>query len=331
MRVLIAEDSAVARIMLKRALTTLGHDCMIAEDGTAAWELFVRHGADVVISDWMMPGMDGDELCRRVRERSAGSYAYFILLTSLDDQGHVLEGMEAGADDYLKKPFDVDDLKATLIAATRVTGLHERLRAQQDEMEKLNRRLFEESRRDPLTGLGNRNALREGLAQQRDRSEHYGHDYSLVLCDVDKFKAYNDTVGHLGGDDVLGALAGVLTGELRGGDSVYRYGGEEMLVVLPEHSLDSAARVAERLRAAVEGLAIPHVAGGRGVVTISAGVAHLEQSDDADPEAVLKRADQALYSAKARGRNRVEIASPSSPPALALDQRRSAGHRGGIA
>src|ERR1700733_11415965 len=139
MRVLIAEDSAVARLVLEQAVSGLGHECIVAEDGAAAWERFLRDGADVVISDWMMPGMDGDELCRRVRRRPGASYAYFILLTSLDSPGNVLEGMEAGADDYLKKPFELNDLRAKFIAAARVTELHERLRAQQGEMEELNR------------------------------------------------------------------------------------------------------------------------------------------------------------------------------------------------
>jgi two-component system cell cycle response regulator len=312
MRVLIAEDSPVARIMLERAVSALGHECILATDGSQAWDLFTRHGADVVISDWMMPGMDGDVLCRRVRESSASSYTYFILLTSLEDQDHVLEGMEAGADDYLKKPFELDDLKARLIAARRVTSLHDRLRAQQGEMEDLNRRLFQESRHDPLTGLGNRTALREQLAELNGRAARDQGAYSVVLCDVDRFKAYNDTVGHLAGDEVLRAVAGAFASERRSGDGVYRYGGEEVLVLLPDQSLDCAAVVAERLRATVEALAIPHAACGPGaVVTVSLGVAHLEQSDDGDAEAIVKRADLALYRAKDLGRNRVEIGRPA--------------------
>jgi two-component system, cell cycle response regulator len=245
MRVLIAEDSVTARVLLERAVVKLGHECVVAEDGNAAWELFEQHGADVVISDWMMPGMDGEELCRKVRQSSARSYSYFILLTSLEDAGHVVRGMEAGADDYLKKPFDLDDLTATLIAATRVTKLHERLHAQQAELEVLNRRLFTESRHDPLTGLGNRLALHEEIALLNARASRYGHTYCIALYDVDYFKSFNDTAGHLAGDRVLREVAAELAAKCRGGDAVYRFGGEEFLSVLPEQTLELAGLAAE--------------------------------------------------------------------------------------
>lgn len=311
MKVLIAEDSAVARAMLERTLRSLGHECIVAEDGESAWERFLRCGPDVLISDWMMPGMDGDELCRRVREHAGGSYTYFILLTSLEAQAHVVRGMEAGADDYLKKPFDTDDLNARLIAAARVTALYERLKAQQTQLEELNRRLFEESRQDPLTRVGNRIALREQLEQMSGRTTRYGHDYCVALYDVDKFKSFNDTQGHLAGDQVLRAVAGTLAGGRRAGDAVYRYGGEEFLVVLPEQSLETAIAAAERMREHVAALGIPHpVCGAGAVVTVSAGVARLEQSDAGNFEALLKRADVALYSAKELGGNRVNISRP---------------------
>jgi diguanylate cyclase (GGDEF)-like protein len=305
--------------MLERALTSLGHDCLVAEDGIVAWELFVTHGADVVISDWMMPGLDGDELCRRVREGSGGSYAYFILLTSLEEHRHVIAGMEAGADDYLKKPFVVEDLQARLIAAARVTELHERLAVQQGELEELNRRLFDESRHDPLTRVGNRMALHEQLAQLGSRAARSGQTYSLALYDVDCFKAYNDSCGHLEGDRVLKAVAASLAEHCRGEDVVYRYGGEELLVLFPEQPLEGAAVAAERLRSGVEALAIPHHARGQGaVVTVSGGLAELHESDGGDFEAILKRADDALYVAKELGRNRVESGlapgSSATPP-----------------
>src|ERR1700722_1871469 len=247
MKVLIGGDSATARAMLRGAIVDLGHECIVANDGAAAWELFAQAGADVIISDWMMPGLDGDELCRRVRTVSAASYTYFILLSSLDDAGHVLRGMEAGADDYLKKPFDGDELKAKLISAARVTELHASLHAQQEELERLNLRLFEESRHDPLTRLGNRIALREQLAQLAARADRYGHAYAVALFDLDCFKAFNDSCGHVAGDRVLGAVASAIADESRDGDGAYRYGGEELLVVLPEQTLQSARLAAERV------------------------------------------------------------------------------------
>jgi two-component system, cell cycle response regulator len=301
MKVLIAEDSATARAVLERALVQLGHTCVVAEDGNAAWELFLRSQPEVVISDWMMPGIDGDELCRRVRDHPGPSYTYFILLTALDAHDHLLLGMEAGADDFLKKPFDAGDLHARLIAAARVTVLYERLNAQQGELEALNERLFGESRHDPLTAVGNRIALNEHLAGLSASGTRYGTDYCVVLYDVDKFKVFNDTQGHLTGDRVLKAVAGALADGCRDGDSIYRYGGEEFLVVLPKHSVASATIVAERLRTAIVALGI----GPDRLVTVSAGVSRLEESDRGDFERVLSRADLALYRAKELGRNRV--------------------------
>jgi two-component system cell cycle response regulator len=315
MKVLIAEDSAVARVMLETTLSSLGYEWITARDGDSAWELFLRYAPDVVISDWLMPGLDGDELCRRVREHQDGSYTYFILLTSLTAQAHVVRGMEAGADDYLHKPVDSDDLHSRLIAAERVNALHERLRAQQTELEALNRTLFEESRHDPLTRVGNRIALREHLTQLSGTAERHRHDYCIALYDVDKFKVFNDSQGHLAGDRVLCAIADALGSRGRSGDAVYRYGGEEFVVVLPGQTLENAASVAERIRQAVLSLAIPHPACGAGaLVTVSGGVARLEQSDAGDFEAVLKRADAALYRAKNFGRNRVDTSDPEPIP-----------------
>jgi diguanylate cyclase (GGDEF)-like protein len=316
MKVLIADDSAVARAMVEMTLSSLGHECRTAEDGNAAWEQFLAWQPDVVVSDWMMPGMDGPELCRRIRERPA-PYTYFILLTSLEAQAHVVRGMEAGADDYLRKPFDTDDLSARLIAATRVTALYERLNAQQAELEALNQRLFHESRHDPLTGVGNRIALDEQLVQLGGRAERYGHDYCVALCDVDNFKRFNDSQGHQAGDEGLRAVAGALAARCRVGDAVYRFGGEEFLLVLPEQSLESGATATERIREDVAALAIPHPACGAGaVLTMSAGVARLEPSDHGDFEAVLKRADAALYCAKDLGRNCVAFDARRAVPAL---------------
>ena len=309
MKILVAEDDAVSRTILRRAVEVLGHECLVAEDGRAAWEAFrAEPWVDVIISDWMMPDVDGLELCRMVREEERGApgraYTYFIFLTALGDREHLLRGLEAGADDYLSKPLDRDELGMRLISADRVTELHRKLAYQNDELEKLNRMLFDQSREDPLTSLGNRLRLREDLEVLQGRAERYGHDYAAVLCDVDFFKAYNDRYGHLAGDDVLQRVAGAISDGLRGGDVAYRYGGEEFLVVLPEQSIEAATAIADRLRRSVEGLGVPHEAGTRaGVVTISAGVAAFPGTESADD--LLKEADAALYEAKEAGRNTV--------------------------
>src|SRR5215207_6678342 len=254
MKILIADDSPTPRLMLQRELEGLGHECIVACDGTEAWELFQGSGVDVVISDWMMPGMDGDELCRRVRADTRAPYAYFILHTSLEDLKHVVQGMQAGADDYLTKPFQRDQLATRLIAADRLTVLHRQLASQQTELERLNQMLFEDSRHDRLTGLGNRRRLDEDLERLADQVRRYDHALSVVLFDVDRFKQYNDSAGHAAGDEVLRRVAATLAEQCRSADAAYRYGGEELLVAFPEQNLQHASIAAERMRCAIEAL-----------------------------------------------------------------------------
>jgi diguanylate cyclase (GGDEF)-like protein len=290
MDVLIADDDAGTRLLVSAAVEQLGHRCSVAEDGTEAWQRFQEELPDVVITDWQMPGMDGTELAQAIRSHSGSPYAYVVVLTGAADETAARLTMEAGADDLLLKPLDVAQLERKLIAAARVTALH--------------RRLHDDARQDALTGLGNRLRLAEDLEVLCGRVGRYGHVYSVALLDIDNFKGYNDGSGHLAGDDVLRAVARALNQQIRSGDALYRYGGEEFLSLLPEQSIESAAIAAERLRSAVEALAIPHPAGG--VVTVSAGVAALTDPD-CRPEELFELADQALYRAKEGGRNRVEL------------------------
>lgn len=309
MRVLIAEDDAVSRMILQRAVEKFGHECLMAEDGERAWDIYNQTpGVDVIISDWMMPGMDGLQLCRKVREDQRDEYTFFIFLTALGDKEHLLEGMQAGADDYLAKPLDREQLQVRLIAAARVTSLHRQLNAKNVELGRLNEELFAMSRRDPLTMLGNRLRLREDLETLSAQAERYGHSYCAILCDVDHFKLYNDHYGHLAGDDVLRAVAEIVAQTVRKGDTVYRYGGEEFLAILPEQSLESATQAAERLRRSVEELEIPHAARpAPNVVTISLGLAILRPGEKKSADELLKQADEALYHAKNAGRNKLAI------------------------
>lgn len=309
MRVLIAEDSAPTRAILRGALTTMGHTCLEAVDGDEAWRIFQESGADVIISDRLMPGLDGIELCRRVRAHPGVPYTYFVFLTALSQRSEVFEGMQEGADDYLTKPLDLDELRARLIAAERVTSLHRRLDEQARALERSNQALFDIARTDPLTGLGNRLQLTETLTALQARADRYGQPYALLICDLDRFKTYNDLRGHLEGDRALQTVAAILTGTVRDTDSVYRYGGEELLIVLPEQTLDSATLVGERLRRAVMSAAIPHPHNPpHGILTLSIGIAACEAGDTRDFEEVIGEADAALYEAKRGGRNRVAVA-----------------------
>ena len=306
MRILVVEDNAASREIFRAAVTSLGHDCVVATSGEEAWHLFETVDVDAVISDRRMPGIDGVELCRRIRAYERDAYTYFIFLTVLDKKADVMIGMEAGADDYLVKPLDIDELKMRLLVASRVTSLHRQLSQQSAQLERLNRQLFEQSRTDPLTQLGSRLKLSEDLENIHARANRYGHTYCAIMCDVDFFKAYNDSKGHLAGDEVLRAVARALRNTARSGDQLYRYGGEEFLILLPEQSRDTGMAAAERYRQAVEKLAILHEAHPTaGVVTISAGVASLTHFEVRSIGAWLNEADAALYRAKQLGRNQV--------------------------
>jgi diguanylate cyclase (GGDEF)-like protein len=316
-RILVVDDSAAYRRVLAAEVSRLGHECLVATDGETAWEMFTREGADAVISNWLMPGLDGDELCRRVRS-SDQPYAYFILFTARDGKRNMMRGMQAGADDYLGKPLDRDELEIRLIAAERVTRLHRELAAQQRQLEDLNRDLYEQSRHDVLTGVANRLRMEEDLRAAEANAARTGGGYAIVLFDVDHFKAYNDTHGHPAGDVLLRTIASALHDACRAGDAVYRYGGEELLVLLPDQGIEQATAMGERMRRAVASLGIEQPAGEpRPVMTISAGVAVRQPGDDEGVAAVLARADAALYQAKERGRDRVEVAIREPGPASA--------------
>ncbi len=313
MRVLIAEDDAVSRLMLRRSIEQLGHEVLVATDGTDAWDLYRRHEVDVIVSDWLMPGMDGLDLCRRVRASQRETYTYFMLLTSLEGKQHFMQGMQAGADDYLTKPLDREELRVRLQVAARVTSLHHQLAEKTRELERANHALAESARRDPLTGLGNRLQLREDLYRLQRWLDRYGRGFGVALCDVDRFKLYNDRYGHVAGDDVLQALSRAVAETIRSGDMAYRYGGEELLVIMPEQSAETSLVAMERVREAVEHLAIPHVANRPyGVVTISIGLVAIGQGEQLPWERVLNLADLALYRAKAEGRNRVALGATDS-------------------
>jgi diguanylate cyclase (GGDEF)-like protein len=309
MKILVADDDPTSRLIIQTALQNLGHDCHTVTDGAQAWDSFQTRHPDVVISDWLMPGLTGLQLCRNIRAQPPRNYTYFIIVTSQSTHDQIVEGLEAGADDYLIKPLDHDDLQARLIAAARVTTLHRQMAHQQTELEDLNRKLAAIARRDPLTGLRNRRALQEDLDLLEARVARYGHRYCLALLDIDHFKSYNDTYGHQAGDEVLQAVATQLKDQTRGGDSLYRYGGEEFLCIFPEQSLAKAMVAAQRMRSSLERLAIPHSHNAGGVLSISAGLAMLDPADTRSVGEVLKEADEALYRAKRLGRNRVESAA----------------------
>jgi two-component system cell cycle response regulator len=307
-RILIAEDDAASRLILEAALTGLGHEVVAATDGEQAWQLFQSEKVEAIISDREMPGLNGVDLCRRIRGSDGGKYIYFIFLTSVDDKVGAAEGIRAGADDYLMKPLNRHELEARLMVASRITELYRELANQQFELKRLNSQLFRQARIDGLTQVGNRLKMREDLNLLVARVAEQGESFCAVMCDVDHFKLYNDEYGHLQGDEVLKQVASTLVQGCRPNDEVYRYGGEEFLLVMPEQSIETACAIAERHRARIEQLAIPNIGSPATTVTISAGVAAMTTTRPSIKE-WLEDADGALYRAKQLGRNRVVAAA----------------------
>jgi two-component system chemotaxis response regulator CheY len=315
-RILVADDDAASRRTLKAMVASLGHDCLVASDGLSAWEL-LRHGdVDVLLADWSMPGLDGAQLCRRVRAQIRGHYTYLIIVTTAAAGEQVLEGMNAGADDFIVKPVDALDVRACLVAAERVTSLHRELARMRFQLEEMNLELLGRSLTDPLTNLGNRRRMQDELLKVHARAQRSGELYCVAMFDIDYFKLYNDHYGHPAGDDALRQVATCLQRVARAGESVYRYGGEEFLLVMPLGRPEHAVASAERILHAVNLMSLPHVARpvAPAIVTVSAGVACHGPASPGGVEELIERADRALYAAKAAGRNRVRaVVEPVAP------------------
>ena len=219
MRVLVADDDLGSRLVAQAAVESLGHECLAAADGLETWDLFTVWQPEVLVTDRTMPGLDGASLCERIRSVEKDSYTYIVLLTALGHPSDVLTGMRAGADDYVTKPLDPFELEATLLAASRVTRLHEELAIAREE-------LIRQARTDPLTGLRNRLGLADALDQLHTISCRYGRSYCVAVFDVDHFKKFNDIYGHLAGDQALRTVSAALASKVRDSDGVYRYGGK---------------------------------------------------------------------------------------------------------
>ncbi|MGO8994663.1 MAG: diguanylate cyclase [Polyangiaceae bacterium] len=295
--VLIAEDDSDLREMLAGCVAGLGYRVHEAADGEAALEILGTTPIDILLTDWMMPRLDGFTLCSRVK--IGASPPYVILMTAFGP-ARLVEGIRAGADDFLTKPINLDVLDVRLLAASRHIHTQQRLVDLNAKLRRDSERSLAIARSDPLTGLGNRLALDKELRRISANAARYMSSLSIAMCDIDYFKHYNDRYGHLAGDIALKRVAATVLETVRAGDLVFRYGGEEFLVILPEQSVTDAVKAMERVRAAVQALAIRHPTVSRtGTLTLSVGVASLRK----DAEDCLARADRALYRAKADQRN----------------------------
>ena len=299
MKILIAEDDAISRRLLETILKKWGYDVVVAFDGGQAWaELQKDNAPRLAILDWMMPEMDGVEVCGKVRERVDSPYVYILLLSAKSQREDLVKGMESGADDYITKPFDANELKVRLRAGRRILDLQTQLMSAQEA-------LRDQAARDPLTGIWNRNAIFDVFRRERSRAEREGNAIAIVMLDIDHFKNLNDNYGHMAGDAVLREFTRRISTSLRPYDAVGRYGGEEFLVILPGCDLAAGARHAERLRGLLSEEPFD-TSEGRHTATCSLGVASTSSSSPGDTDSLIRAADAALYRAKRNGRNRVE-------------------------
>jgi diguanylate cyclase (GGDEF)-like protein len=292
LRVLIADDDEIARVTLQKMLVSLGHEPVAARDGAEAWDVIqCADSPSLMILDWQMPGLEGIEICRKVRgDAERRLYQYIIMLTARDRMEDLVESLEAGADDFLRKPFDVRELRARVHAGERILAARDELRA---------RATF-----DALTGLLNRATIMERLEREVLRARARVEPLSVVLVDLDEFKRVNDTHGHLVGDEVLRQACKRLSARMRPYDELGRYGGEEFLAVLPGCSASCGLDVADRMRDSLGMLPLDTSAGALSL-TASFGVATIEKGQSRSIPALLEAADAALYQAKRNGRNRV--------------------------
>lgn len=299
MRILVAEDDPVTRRLLKVSLERWKYEVTLAENGTEALEaLLGKDAPQLAILDWMMPGRDGVEICRELRKRDAGSYIYTLLLTSKAGKEDLLKGLEAGADDYLIKPFDLLELQARLWSGQRIIALQEQLIAAREAMR-------DQATHDPLTGVWNRATILDTLEREFHRCQREDKPLSVMMVDLDHFKRINDSWGHQTGDDVLREVTKRMRSVLRPYDSLGRYGGEEFVVITPGCDKDAALNLAERLRGTVNATPVSTSTGAL-PITLSLGVASLSRG--LSTESLLRRADEALYQAKRAGKNRSQAA-----------------------
>ncbi len=304
MRILVADDDLTSRQMLKAMLTKWGFEVATVRDGHEAWQAL--NGADspkLVILDWVMPGLDGLEVVRRLREIKEDEPHYIIILTSRDEKKDIAKALNAGANDYLTKPFDVDELQARLGVGVRVTRLQSALAHRVRELNKANATIAQLASTDELTRLANRRSFNDRLLKEVSGAKRHGYPLALVVADLDRFKSINDSYGHAAGDRVLESFARLLSESVRLEDLAARWGGEEFAVLLPHTHAAGAFQVAERVRSRLEQVQLPGISA---MVTASFGVAELLEGESG--EDLLRRADDALMRAKTQGRNRVLVA-----------------------
>jgi two-component system cell cycle response regulator len=299
--VLVVDDSPVYRKLIERILSEHPYSLSFASDGSEALRIYHEKSPGIVITDWMMPDLSGPELSERIRSEKAAPYTYIILMTSKTEKDGVVKGLEAGADDYLMKPFDSNEMLARVGVGRRLINLHRQLEQKSAQLE-------EAARTDALTGLPNRRAIEEWASKQLKGALRHGFPLWVVLGDLDSFKEINDTFGHEAGDTVLRTFAATLKQQMRASDMCGRLGGDEFLLVISHVSAENIELTVNRFRENFSALSFPFI--GQSVkVTATFGVAGSASGDLNEFEALVRKADEMLYEAKRAGRNCVSIAN----------------------
>jgi two-component system cell cycle response regulator len=304
LKILIADDESMSLRLLEKTLQRAGYQVTAVENGALAREALCRSdGPRLALLDWEMPELDGPSVCREVRKKSDGSYVYIVLLTSKESKGDIVQGLESGADDYLTKPFDAEELKARLRTGLRILQLEDRLVEAREQMRY-------RATHDPLTSLWNRGVIMDLLGRELARSRREHTSTSILLCDLDHFKNVNDTYGHAVGDEVLRETARRLQTSVRSYDHVGRYGGEEFLLILSNCDPNFGLARAQAIREGISARPVTTAAGPLSI-TMSVGLLLSINWGRGSAEELLNQVDAALYAAKAAGRNCVKVAEPS--------------------
>ena len=301
MKILIADDESVSRHMVEVLLVKWGYQVVAAEDGDSAWaELEAPEAPRIALLDWMMPGRNGVDVCRDLRRQRPEPYTYILLLTAKDAKESVVEGLESGADDYLTKPFNPQELKARIRVGMRILDLEDKLVQAREVMRN-------KAMHDTLTGVLNRGAILEMMDREVWRSRREGVSLGILIADLDHFKSVNDNYGHLAGDTVLREVTRRMQADMRPYDAVGRYGGEEFIILLPGCNGSDTREKAERLREGIFRNPVSTAAGNLRVTVSIGGTATVDWPVDTANQ-LLQMADLALYRAKEEGRNRTVIA-----------------------
>ena len=304
--IMVVDDDIVTRNILTKYLEKAGFDAVAASNGQEALELLDECGSRLVLTDWMMPGIDGPQLCRLIRDKKSGNYVFIILITARDSKTDIVSGLESGADDYLTKPIHPAELIARINTGLRILNLEQSLKDANEEIRLL-------SITDPLTSAFNRGYLIERFGTELTRAKRNNHNLSVIMTDIDYFKKVNDAYGHQVGDLVLQKFSKCMMDNIRYQiDWVVRYGGEEFFIVLPETDCKGCHVVAERLRQSVEGMKIVIDNQSEPIgITSSFGCACIDfrqnTMQDVKLEDLIRFADEQLYQSKEDGRNQVNL------------------------